>query len=275
MNSALRRILVVLILVAASSASAEGSLTYFALQQAGQAMVAVDTDQSIAYIVDLGKSGDGDQVMLDGLPLLGRLHDLKIRRLVLVCSHPHSDHMGGIVALLSNDANFFPDGDRQNPRFESVTVMDDSSKDTLAVLLKKLAKGSSLKTKHIDLAPKVDKKTGKMIAASNGYQDIARPSDTIHIETIPYAASAKAGTHGRAIVTLITIGGRYRVLDFDDASNAVISKVVDKLQARQSTIDAFVVPHHGSKAHDVTPILAGLQPRVAIISANEENMYGH
>src|ERR1700675_705969 len=140
MNLALRRVLVVLILLAAGSASAVGSLTYFALQQAGQAMVAVDTDQSIAYIVDLGKSGDGDQVLLDGLPLLDRLHDLTIRRLVFECSHPHSDHMGGIVGLLSNDANFFPNGDRLNPRFESVTVIDDSSKDTLALLLAKLAK---------------------------------------------------------------------------------------------------------------------------------------
>ena len=275
MKIALPRVFVVLLLLAASSASAVGSLTYFALQQTGQATVAVDEDQSIAYIVDLGKSGDGDQVLLDGVPLLERLHQLSIRKLVFECSHRHSDHMGGIVALLKNDANFFPDGDRLQPRFESITVIDDSSKNTLALLLEKLAVGSSLKTKHIDLAPKVDKKTGKIISAGNGYEKISRPSDSIHIETIPYPASEKGGAHGRAIVTLVTIDGKYRVLDFDDASNAVIGKVVNNLQARRLTIDAFVAPHHGSKAHDVTPILAGLHPRVAIISANEENMYGH
>lgn len=74
-------------------------LTYFALQREGQAGVAIVKNKKAAYIVDLGRGGDGDQMKLDNLPLLDKLEQLGVEDLFFVCSHPHTDHMGGIRAL--------------------------------------------------------------------------------------------------------------------------------------------------------------------------------
>jgi hypothetical protein len=44
--------------------------TYFALQRPGQGSVAIDKQKQTAYITDLGKSGDGDKLLVDNAPVL-------------------------------------------------------------------------------------------------------------------------------------------------------------------------------------------------------------
>ena len=68
------------------------------LQQEGQASVTVDELSRTAFVVDLGKSGGGDKVLINNKPLLEFLSvEKKVENFVIACSHPHADHMGGIV----------------------------------------------------------------------------------------------------------------------------------------------------------------------------------
>ncbi len=94
----------------------------------------------------------------------------------------------------------------------------------------------------------------------------------MYIQTVPYTADPGAGPHGRSVVSRIVLGQNHSIIDFDDADNSVINKVVASLKVNE--IDAFVVPHHGSAAHDVEAILA-LRPKTAIIAVNPANKYGH
>ena len=100
------------------------ALRYLPLQQAGQASVAIDEGKSTAYVIDLGKTGDGDQVVVPwkgkDVPLFDfRYYEKKISHLVFFCSHPHSDHMGGIVATFKNPEGLLTE-DKKTPRFASI-----------------------------------------------------------------------------------------------------------------------------------------------------------
>src|ERR1700727_1294244 len=105
--------------------------TYFALQRPGQGSVAIDKQKQTAYITDLGRSGDGDKLLVDNAPLLDYLAKLKVRHLVFTCSHPHSDHAGGIRALFEKPRAFFTDSTLKTARFESIDVIDNGVTDSL------------------------------------------------------------------------------------------------------------------------------------------------
>lgn len=253
-----------LLLVAAQVAYA-GDLTYLALQREGQASVAIDKKKKAAYIIDLGRGGDGDQVKLENLPLLDRLEQLGIENLFFVCSHPHSDHMGGIRALFRRPRVFFRDDGLTNPRFKSINVIDDGVSNTLYLELQRsLAKNTLIKTRHLSATNR------------NAFAGISARADDVYIETIPYPVPTKAGPHGRAVITYIQLGQKQIIVDFDDAESAAIQKAVDMLTARGETeITTFVAPHHGSRYHDVSPVVELLHPKRVIIAVNPENRYGH
>jgi hypothetical protein len=236
----------------------------FALRGPGQGSVAIDKTKRTAFITDLGKSGDGDKVTLDGLPLMDRLSDLKIRNLVVTCSHPHSDHMGGIRALFAKPEAFFTDYTMATPRFESITVIDNGVTDSLETILRQSLSGNrALKISY------------RSAAKTNAFKGLADPGDDVFVENIPYTPSDKPGPHGRSIITRTKLGQGHSSVDFDDADSTVIAKVVNEMISQGTTeIDSFVVPHHGSAYHDLEPILK-LNPKQAIITVNPRNPYGH
>ncbi len=243
-------------------------LRYLPLQQPGQASVAIDRKKQTAYIIDLGKAGDGNTITISSsgteVGLFDYIEQQGVTHLVVICSHPHSDHMGGIEAAFATRKTFIrADG---TARFKQIDIIDDgmSINNRLDLALKKaLPPQSSISVNHSSARLK------------NALVGISLPSDDIYIETIPYVAVPGAGPHGRSVVTRIVLGGARSVVDFDDADSDVIDKVVARLKEEKITkIDGFIVPHHGSAYHDISPILE-LNPAIAIIAVNPENKYGH
>lgn len=237
---------------------------YFALQRPGQGNLAIDKAKKVAYITDLGKSGDGDRVTIDGVPLIDSLVAQGVETLVFTCSHPHSDHSGGIRALFEAPEVFFNDAARKVPRFSSIVVVENGVKESLFTILSdKLGSSSALKLTRVDATSK------------NAFAGYSKPSDDVYIENIPYEPNQKAGPHGRSIVTHFVLGQEYSNVDFDDADSAVVLQTVNAMKAKGvKSIDSFVVPHHGSAYHDIEPILS-LSPKKAIITVNPRNPYGH
>lgn len=70
-----------------------------------------------AYIIDGGKAETGlSTARMDDKPVVQALWDRGIRHLVMVCSHPHKDHMGGLEEMIRKDNDFL--------RFTSYVFVD-------------------------------------------------------------------------------------------------------------------------------------------------------
>ena len=258
--------LVISVLIALSCGWIDAQdMTFFALRRPGQGSVAIDHKTFTAYITDLGNAGDGDLATLDGKPLLDRLAELQMKRLVFTCSHPHSDHMGGIRALFEKPSGFFLDERLTVPRFDSISVIDDEAPKGTSlfdILKGSVGTNTALRIHHLSAKD------------TNAFAEISHQGDSVFIENVPYGARKGASAHGRSIVTRVVLGGTYSTVDFDDADSSVIKLTTKVLGDNKTSIDSFVVPHHGSALHDIDPILA-LGPTVAIISVNVKNPYGH
>lgn len=266
----------------AGTANARGDYHMLPLQKAGQASLTIDESARAAYIVDLGGVGDGkrliaggDSMLFEGKPLIDYLIvDRNVEHLVVTCSHPHSDHMGGIQALFRDSPRlFFLNGDPARPRFKSITVIDNGVPDSLAATYKTLGgqlKGPNFEFRHLSV-------TGPDGLPRNAYAELPFKQGDVRIENVAYTQSEKADLHGRAVITLtqLEVGTVSGILDPDDASTVAIDSAVAKLKAQGITaVDAFVVPHHGSRYHDSASILE-LSPKRAIISVNPSNQFGH
>ncbi|WP_130480027.1 hypothetical protein [Sphaerotilus mobilis] len=244
------------------------------LQREGQASVTIDDQSRTAFIVDLGKSGDGNQVVINGKPLVDFVAlEKKVENFVVACSHPHADHMGGIEALFKNaKRSFYFDGDLSKPKFKSITVIDDGVSNSLAKLYESFAKSVDGRTDIKFTRIAVTDAAGR---PGNAYRQLADLQKALTIENVAYDRKGKAKEHGRSIVTLTRFKDGPVIADFDDADSAAIRSAVDKLKASGiNKIDVFVVPHHGSKYHDISPILE-LNPHQAIIAVNPNNRFGH
>src|SRR5262249_34887327 len=78
---------------------------YLTLGGEGTASVIVSQGDATAYIVDGGKKKTGlpQAGIEDGKKVLDSLHDMGIKRLAVIGSHPHRDHLGGLVALIQDE----------------------------------------------------------------------------------------------------------------------------------------------------------------------------
>ena len=239
-------------------------LRYLALQNPGQASVAIDRKKQVAFIIDLGKDRGGDQVIVENMSLMDWVANQGTRQLVFSCSHPHADHNGGIRKLFTNPRPFFFDDAMTKPRFESITLVDDGVNDSLfSILARSLPPGGTIKIHH------------ESATNRNAFAALSEKGDAVFVENIAYASRANAGPHGRAVVTRIVLGGSRTILDFDDADSATIKKVVAVLISRGDTeVDSIVVPHHGSAYHDIDPIFQ-LKLKRAIFTVDPRNRYGH
>ncbi len=263
-----------LFIAACSNIAIAVEVRYLPLQQAGQASVAIDETTGTAYIVDLGKSGDGNRIKIGDQPLLDWIESQGVKRLKFVCSHPHADHMGGIFALFKDPSVFFENGDFERPKFESILVVDSAMPNSL---YGKIVAASATN-------PKIRAAFGRngkirldhrSAEGANAFQDLPKSENNIFVETIPYTPAPGLAPHGHAVVTRMVLANGNVNLDFDDSDTAVIKQVTQKLVARgDGRIDTVVVPHHGSAYHDIEPILA-LNPKSAIITVNASNPYGH
>jgi beta-lactamase superfamily II metal-dependent hydrolase len=80
---------------------------YLAIQGEGTACVLIPREGKKAYIIDGGKAQTGLRTAtLDDEPVLDALWKRKVEHLVIICSHPHNDHMGGLVSMIRDDRAF-------------------------------------------------------------------------------------------------------------------------------------------------------------------------
>lgn len=88
------------------------------------------------------------------------------------------------------------------------------------------------------------------------------------------ASSARDGSNNDSLVLQIRFGSREFLLP-GDAEKQAEDEILREGDATALRSDVLKVGHHGGRNSTLPAWLAAVQPRVAIISAGEENPYGH
>lgn len=213
------------------------------------------------YFLDIGQGDaefiqapNGTQVLIDGGPdnsVVSRLsevmsfydHDID----VVVASHPHSDHIAGLVDVLE--------------RYDVETIIQAGESYESAQF-----KAWSVAVAN-EQAQNIDATAGTQIDLGSG-----ATLTILH----PFASVVGTATdepHDDVVVTLLTYG-KTKVLFTGDMEKDVETKLVERFGALLDA-DVLKIGHHGSKTSSSETFLAQVSPRTAVISVGAKNRYHH
>jgi competence protein ComEC len=191
-------------------------------------------------LIDGGGSEDDPEFgRRELLPLLIDRHVRKID--ILVMSHPHADHCGGLVPIAANL--------EVGEIWISARHLGDPCTTNL------LEAAGDARVRFV--------RDGQRIEA-----------DGIAITaTIPRLRYKKAPLNNGSVVLTIEMDGVRLLLTGDieaDAERTLAEEAADRMPA-----EILKVAHHGSRSSTTPLLLEKIRPRVALISCGEDNSYGH
>lgn len=219
----------------------------------------LDVGQGDAILVEGGRGG---RMLVDGGPDPDRLLVELDRRLppwdrrldIVILTHPHEDHVAGLPLLLARY--------RVGRLYESGMRGPGPGYAALAAIVGPAARPSSSRPSAAVLA------AGARIGIDDISLRVLWPD--------PGRVPREPPDDGRAIndVSIVLLGevaGRRFLLTGD------VEDDVDPILAARGLppIDILKVAHHGSATASSAAFLAGVRPRVAIVSAGAGNRYGH
>jgi competence protein ComEC len=165
---------------------------------------------------------------------------------VVALTHAHQDHIGGLTAILEN--------------FRVGTLWIGREVESAALAnLEELAR-----ERKIPIAHEIH---GKVFVWDGVEMDVLWPE----IGPTEVGPSAK---NNDSMVLRLKYGERTMMLPGDAEKQAEDSILSDNSETALRG-DALKVGHHGSKNSTTPAFLAEVHPRVAVISAGEDNPYGH
>jgi competence protein ComEC len=165
---------------------------------------------------------------------------------VVALTHAHQDHIGGLAAILEN--------------FRVGTLWIGREVESAALAkLENLAREKNI--------PIVHELRGKAFSWDGVEAQLLWP------EISPQAVGTSAKNND-SLVLHLKYGERGMMLP-GDAENQAESSVLSDNDESALRADVLKVGHHGSKNSTTPEFLAAVHPRVAVISAGEDNPYGH
>jgi beta-lactamase superfamily II metal-dependent hydrolase len=216
--------------------NATGDLkAYFLDVGQGDASLILFRDKVI--LIDAGEIDQGDRVVSD----LRRLGVAKID--LLVATHPHSDHIGGMQKVLAA----FPVG----------KVLDSGIPST-----------SSLYEHFLET---IDKKNIPYVVAVQGQTIDVDPTLRVLVLSPP-RPQLDTDLNGNSIILKVSYGTTDLLYtgDAGDAAERALLKT-----GYSPAAQVLKVSHHGSSDATSKAFLARVNPEVAIISLGSDNPYGH
>jgi competence protein ComEC len=218
---------------------------------AGWAVVACDVGQGDALVLATGEAGRA--VVVDTGPeagvLAACLDRLDVSRVPLVVlSHLHADHIGGLEAVLADRAVGAVGVSRaREPRWAWKEVRRNAQDAGV---------------------PVVQLTAGQRLAWSGLVIEVLAPDEK---EVMP-AAESEGTEINNASLVLRAATPAGRVLLSGDVELAAQARLLD---ARVDlTADVIKVPHHGSRFTS-PELFAAVRPRIALVSVGSRNRYGH
>jgi len=213
----------------------DGVLTVHYLDVGHAESTFIELPDGQTMLIDAGRKGAGPGIVAH-IEALGY-----VRIDYLVATHPHDDHIGGMLHVVEA----FDIGEVWMPGFDHRTQIHDNFVDALDA-------GSI--TTHTAWA-------GDRLHTAPGLTvDILSP-----IEGVKYSNSDP--NDWSIIIELIY--GDTAFLFTGDAKTSII------LAATDNVVDVLQVGHHGSKTSTNEELVSILSPSYAIISVGEGNRYGH
>ena len=193
----------------------------------------------------------GHAVLIDGgehsqrNAVLNYLRDAGVRRLdYVVATHPHSDHIGGLVAVLSQV-------DVGRVVMPDVTHTTDTFRRFL----------EAIENRNIPVT-------------------IPEPGDVLRAGMIELAVIGPPNPHpgpqdnlNNASIVLRLVHGRTSVLFTGDAEEELERWILDSGAYISSSV--LSVGHHGSRTSTSEAFLHAVSPRAAVISLGANNQFGH
>ena len=211
----------------------------------GWVVVACDVGQGDALVLN---AGPGSAVVVDAgpdpVPVDRCLRELGVSRIpVLVLSHDHLDHVGGLSGVLHQ---------RQVDRVLSSPLSEPGSAQRLVL---SVLGSRQLRPEAVGAGQRID--------AGQSQLDVLGPSHVF--------LGSRSDPNNTSVVLRATVAGVRILLPGDaeiEAQDDLLSSGVD-LRA-----DILKVPHHGS-AYSDPAFLQAAHARLALISVGVDNDYGH
>lgn len=214
------------------------------------------TDATEVHFIDVGQ-GDaalllsgGQAVLIDAgtaesaSALVRYLEERGVRSLyAVIASHPHSDHIGGMAAVLSAfPAEHFYMG----PETQNTAAYEDML--------------DALEAQGVQPAIPADGDTLRL--DSGATVTFLGPADDVSAENM----------NDRSLIALFSTGAE-QVLFMGDAEAAAEQSLL--AHHPELTCDILKVGHHGAATSSTPAFLSAVQPSVAVISCGVDNDYGH
>jgi competence protein ComEC len=216
-------------------------------------LTVLDIGQGDAILIE---APDGTTAMVDG----GVDPDLTLRRIgevlpfhhrqidVVVLTHPHQDHLGGLQEVLRRyEVRLFVDGGRPPSAGP-----------------------------HRRLLEAVRREPGAQTIAAEAGRTLRLGAATLEIlfpTTSDVLAPLPEGDVNNASVVIVLRYGRFETLLTGDAEAPVERLLMERDQLRP--VDVLKVGHHGSDSSTTPALVSATLPAVAIVSAGLDNEYGH
>jgi competence protein ComEC len=165
---------------------------------------------------------------------------------VVALTHAHQDHLGGLAAIV------------ENFRVAQLWIAREVSVPALA-RLEELARERRVPIEH--------ELHGKSFRWDGIEGEFLWP-EIVSEEVAPFAKN------NDSLVLRLRYGNETVLLP-GDAEKQVEREILSANSAEAMRADVLKIGHHGSKNSTTPEFLTAVQPRVGIISAGEDNPYGH
>jgi len=208
----------------------------------------IDVGQGDAIFIDT----PNEDVLIDGGPavagstVLNYLGNLSITRIhLMIATHVHEDHIGGLVAVLN-----------------STTTIDE-------ILINNQTYASATYTNFMNLAQShtitVAQRGQIFILAETANLTVFNPAQ-------PLEFTGENSVNDNSVVVKLQVGNTSFLFTGDAEADAEQSMLAAGLDLQS---DVLKVGHHGSRYATIQPFLDSVAPSYAIISAGKDNPYGH
>lgn len=163
---------------------------------------------------------------------------------VVVATHPDQDHIGGLSDVVNRyDVTLF---------LESGVLHDTPATNALDSALEKNEISKILATRGM-----------RILLGGGAYADILFPDREVH------GVESNLGS-----IVMQVVYGETKILLTGDAPKSV-ERYVHTLDGARLQSELFKVGHHGSKTSSDLNFVATVDPSFAVVSAGEDNRYGH
>lgn len=214
------------------------------------------TEDTQVHFIDVGQGDSslilsgGEAILIDAGPngneknLVSYLKSLGINQLKLVvATHPHEDHIGGIDAVLRDIG-------------ADEILISDNIHTTQT---------------YTDMLDAIDETGTKLTIANPGDKYTFSTGATLSVLS-PYPDDKFKNLNDYSIVTRLQAGENSVLFTGDIEADAEKSLLLSTGLLKS---DILKSPHHGSTTSSTIPFMRIVKPQIAIISCGKDNKYGH